>query len=558
MKIGKLNLKSTPSNIQVRKENLNIGVNNLMDHIIKIDKKKNVEYIIDKVCDHNGGKLILKGDKAVCPMHNWQLNLNTLQYNDSFQCKEKIEYKNLDENTIELIYEKKHLENPFNTNTKTGDISIRWLNHATIHIEANGVKFITDPWLFGPAFLTGWWLTEPSQSDSIDLLKNSDFIFISHNHPDHLHAETLSLISKDKEILVGNFKSRSTEKLLKAHGFKNISTLEFNDLHEIGPDFQISILKSGDFRDDSGIYFNVNGVEILLAVDCNILNSLVLPQNIDLLMTSFASGASGFPLCFNDYSHEDKVKIVSRNRRSSIASVLNYLHATKPKNYMPYAGMFSERSERDVYIKKNNQKNKASDYKQICAKLNVNYIEPDKSTIIKFKKGSIYFEKIAKKLMNNEDTEFYISSYKEQYDYDPIKVLGYLKKSNFHKNQILQIIPTNDSFEKVEGEIVYANFKNQTFKIISPVELIDEKDGYRVMKIYVRKEIISCVIENFLPWEDLSIGFQMRIERSPNEYESDFWYHFTNNYINDENFRYSAYCGSCSIINQNPIWNKIN
>ena len=63
-----------------------------------------------------------------------------------------------------------------------------------------------------------------------------------------------------------------------------------------------------------------------------------------------------------------------------------------------------------------------------------------------------------------------------------------------------------------------------------------------------------CTIYNKIPREDFSIGFQIRINRSPNTYESKFWYHFTNNYIGKKDFRSSIYCGSCTLINHNPIW----
>ena len=128
--------------------------------------------------------------------------------------------------------------------------------------------------------MTGWWLNEPSTLDSIELLKEVDYIYISHNHPDHLHPETLHLVSKDKKIIVGDFETKSTEKYLRALGFTNIISLGFNDIYDIVPNFQISILKSGDFRDDSGIYFNLNGYQVLLTVDCNFLNSNILPQKM--------------------------------------------------------------------------------------------------------------------------------------------------------------------------------------------------------------------------------------------------------------------------------------
>ena len=555
-KLGKFKINKNEIKKEISIDNLKIGFNSLKDHIVRVDENNSVLQVIDKVCDHAGGRLILKGEKAICPMHNWSLDLNTLKYNDSHVCKKESEYKIIDNNKLELFSSINHLENPYLNEKENNNLTIRWLNHATVYIESNGISFITDPWLFGPAFMTGWWLSEPSTVDSIKLLKNADFIYISHNHPDHLHPETLSLVPKNKKVIVADFTTKSTEKYLSALGFTNIISLEFNYIYEIAADFQISILKSGDFRDDSGIYFNLNGYQILLAVDCNFLNSNILPQNIDLLMTSFAGGATGFPLCFDDYNIDEKHKIMLRNKIAVQSGKINYLKATKPKYYIPYAGMFKEFAERDIFITKSNIKNSTNDYEHICSRLNVNYIEPEKDVVIHFNDGLITTKKIKVKYLEKEDTSFYIEKYKEDYVYNSTSLITYLKKSEFYDNQILQIIPTNDSFNEVIGEVVFADFNNQVFKTILQEDIIDIKDGFKVMKLFVRIEIITCIIENKLPWEDFSIGFQMRVKRSPNEYESKFWYHFTNVYINSEHFRYSAYCGSCSIINQNPIWNK--
>lgn len=557
-KIGSFKVKEKRKKKEILISDLKIGFNSSRDHIIKVDENYNVSQVIDKVCDHAGGRLILKGENAVCPMHNWSLDLNTLQYNDSHICKKQAEYRIIDNSKIELFNSENHLENPYLDKKTNSDLTIRWLNHAAVYIEANGISFITDPWLFGPAFMTGWWLNEPSTLDSTELLKEVDYIYISHNHPDHLHPETLRLVSKDKKIIVGDFETKSTEKYLRALGFTNIISLGFNDIYDIVPNFQISILKSGDFRDDSGIYFNLNGYQVLLTVDCNFLNSNILPQKIDLLMTSFAGGASGFPLCFDNYSIEEKKKVILRNKLAIRSSVINYLKATSPINYLPYAGMFKEYAKRDAFIKDNNEKNATIDYEQICNSLNVDYIEPEKNKLIQFIDGVISFREIDVKYLQKEDYSFYINKYKEEYIYDPANIISYLKNSGHHSNQIVQIIPSNDTFDEIMDEVVFADFKNQVFKIISRNDIIDKKEGFKVMKLSVRPEIITCVIENKLPWEDFSIGFQMRVERSPNEYESDFWYHFTNVYINDEHFRYSPYCGSCTVINQNPIWNKTN
>ena len=340
-------------------------------------------------------------------------------------------------------------------------------------------------------------------------------------------------------------------------GFENIIPCEFLDIIELGENFHFSILKSGDFRDDSGIYICANGHELLLTVDSNFLNSNVLPTNIDLLMTSFAGGASGFPLCYENYTEEEKLHIIKRNRNSIKSNVINYMKTATPQYYIPYAGMFAEYADRDAYIKERNYKNTFEEYETLASSLNVKAIRPESNKTIVFKDGKMEVNKIDDvEYLNKESPSFYISNFKKDYPYNAHELINYLQHSGYNKKQILQIIPTSDDFTEHTGEIIFADFHNNVFKIINESDLIDERDGYKVMQMKIRPEIIMCLVAYHLPWEDLSIGFQMRVTRHPNEYESDFWYHFTNNYVTKENFRYTSYCGSCSIINQKPIWVK--
>lgn len=538
--------------------NLDVGVNSLKNHFIKLDQKGKIEYVISKECDHAGGKLIQKGNKAVCPMHGWELNLNSLNYNDSHFSKNQIPFTQEENDMISFKSYNSYLKNNFKCGSKEIGFKFRWLNHAAVYIECNGISLITDPWFLGPAFMTGWWLYEPSPEDSFELLKKVDYVFISHNHPDHLHPETLDKMPKDKPIIVGNFKSKSTEKYLKALGYQNLIVLDFNAIYELEENFLLSVLKSGDFRDDAGIYLSLNGHEVLLSVDSNYLNSFVLPKNIDLLMTSFAGGASGFPVCFEDYTLKEKTRICERNRIAIKSSVLGYIKSTSPKYYMPYAGMFKEKADRDESIQTINLKNSVQDCKSWLERSKVAFLSPSKYIDYEMRNGEVREYGLNVSLLPEEDTAYYINEYKKDFIYKPNKIISYLENSGFKGNQIIQIIPTNDNFKHLEGEIVFADFQRGIFKKILPSELITDQENMRVMNIRVRKEVIACIVENMLPWEDFSIGFQLRVTRVPNTYESDFWYYFTNIYINENHFRYSSYCGACSKINQNPVFNKFN
>lgn len=553
-KIGKLDRNSFEvESIKISLNDLRPGVNDYNEFIIKyIDGK--VVYIIDKICDHAGGRLVLKSGKAICPMHSWILDLDSLTYEGSKNIKKSLDFELIDG----MIIIKKHkyeLVNNIKPKIKNGKVKIKWLNHATVYIECNGVSIVLDPWLFGPAFLTGWWLAEPSTAESLELLKRCDYIFISHNHPDHCHLETLSIIDKNKTIIVPDYRSKSVYNLLDKAGFNNIENAEFLSIYKIANDFNISILKSGDFRDDAGIYIEANGHEFLFSVDANFLNSYVLPRNIDLFASAFASGASGFPLCYYNYTDVQKLEIIQKTKIIIRNNLTKLCKDLQPKYFLPYAGMFKEKSVRDEYIKFNNSKNTIDDYIKIFQKLDTNLIIPNKSCEYEFRNGNLKIKSGSTQMLLEEDVKMYVNKYKETYVWDEGIIVDYFKKCDYTDKQILYIIPTDDDFNFfTEKKVFYINFLTKDIGTVSLDEIEQEVIGFRVMKIYIRSEIFMAVIINMLPWEDFLIGFQCRIYRTPNIYEDNFWYHFTNEYISKENFRYSPLCGSCSIVEQNPIW----
>ena len=362
--------------------------------------------------------------------------------------------------------------------------------------------------------------------------------------------------SPDTNFVVPNFQSGSVEKYLRSMGFNNLRSIDFLEVWQLTPGFDVSILKSGDFRDDAGFFFRANDNRILMTVDANFLNGYVLPESIDLLMTSFASGASGFPLCFDDYSADEKRQILKRSKRSKRWSVEQYITKTKAKHYMPYAGMFAESAPRDKAVLGQNVKTSPEAFEAICRRNGATFHRPDAMKELRMRRGQLEVHHVAGEFLPEPEPSGYIENLKEKYVYDPQAVVDYLRNSGFVGPQVLQLIPTDDDFEPSGESVVFADFQHGIFDTIQPDELLVERAGCRVMRMRVRPEVLMCVVAHKMPWEDMSIGFQIRVERYPNEYESDFWYHFTNVYIGGKDFRYANLCGACTVFEQNPVWLK--
>jgi CMP-N-acetylneuraminate monooxygenase len=364
--------------------------------------------------------------------------------------------------------------------------------------------------------------------------------------------DTLSVLEKDHLILVPKYISGSTEGYLLSHGFTNVHAFDFNIQVELCENFSISFLKSGDFRDDSGFYVSVNGREFLLTVDANFLNSYVLPENIDVLMTSFASGASGFPLCYENYSKDEKRRIIRRNKAVILNSVNAYMDRSKPSFYMPYAGMFEEVAERDEYIKLMNQKNDPNVMNHFCEKKGIMYLDPNSSLEYSFTETGLSCRQLEVEYFEKDDAKAVIDA--QKVNSPPLiflEVKDYFSSCGFIDKQHLYIILTDDFFTE-KGPVYFVDFNSLLVNEVQLESISDCSETNAVMIIRVREESLARVIREKLPWEDLSIGFQLRIFRNPNVYEAKFWYHFTNVYIRKEHFRYNSHCGSCNLINQNP------
>src|SRR5690242_3449850 len=74
-------VRTTP--IAISLAHLDPGVHQAEDVLFKLaDDGQTVEWVVSRTCDHRGGRLHLDDDRscAVCPLHQWTLDTETLQY----------------------------------------------------------------------------------------------------------------------------------------------------------------------------------------------------------------------------------------------------------------------------------------------------------------------------------------------------------------------------------------------------------------------------------------------------------------------------------------------
>ena len=160
---------------------------------------------------------------------------------------------------------------------------VKLLSHASILIEVDGKKIITDPWYFGTAFNDGWELSYKPDLDEIKaIITDVDIIWISHEHPDHLHFPTLKWIlefaKKDVVVYFQKNNSKKVFEALRKLGFENFYEMQHLKKIPISSDVQIMCYAHRHLDSCLGVFvrekfwlLNINDTE-LNAQDINIIS----------------------------------------------------------------------------------------------------------------------------------------------------------------------------------------------------------------------------------------------------------------------------------------------
>lgn len=179
-------------------------------------------------------------------------------------------------------------------------MEISLISHASVIIKSD-VSIWTDPWLTGKSFNDSWSLSPPPAFDE-KLYDEIDYIFISHEHPDHFHIPTLrSLPDEFKKRVTILYQKNNSEKMFdafKRFGFPNYIELPHRQTVEITPQTKVYCYQAGTMDSALAVMsggetiVNVNDCEIN-AADCQRISSDIGKINVVLNQFSIA-GYSGF------------------------------------------------------------------------------------------------------------------------------------------------------------------------------------------------------------------------------------------------------------------------
>ncbi|HVC53056.1 MAG TPA: hypothetical protein VND87_13635 [Stellaceae bacterium] len=104
----------------------------------------------------------------------------------------------------------------------TGDsLNLRTLGHATLALFRDGESplLATDPWLVGSVYWRSWWLQHYPSGDEIDWLAGAANVYITHEHPDHLHLPSIRRLGTGPRYLFPDLPEPDCLAYLQTRGY---------------------------------------------------------------------------------------------------------------------------------------------------------------------------------------------------------------------------------------------------------------------------------------------------------------------------------------------------
>ncbi len=213
--------------------------------------------------------------------------------------------------------------------------AIQLIAHASVIIETGGVSILCDPWFSGKAFNDSWSLAVPPAITEADL-DRVDYLWVSHEHPDHFHFPTLRALPESfKKRVTVLFRSDFTEKVASAFqklGFASVVELPHRTFVPLTSAVKVFCYHSGSMDaalaivGPDAVILNNNDAE-LSPRDCEKLRRDV--GSIDVILDQF--GLAGFPgiADYDDFLRNQKQRKLQRT--------LMHVDRTQARYAIPFA-----------------------------------------------------------------------------------------------------------------------------------------------------------------------------------------------------------------------------
>jgi hypothetical protein len=177
------------------------------------------------------------------------------------------------------------------TEGRTMNVGFETIGNATVICHDGGPVLATDPWIEGSAYFGSWTLSHEVPERQKEAIRNAQYLWLSHGHPDHLNGDSLALL-KDRKLLIPNHEGGRIKGDLEAQGFQ-VRVLPDRTWVQLSPRIRVMCLP--DYNQDAVLLIDVNGRLVVNLNDAGDRgNGHVIRREIKKYKTSFLLALSGY------------------------------------------------------------------------------------------------------------------------------------------------------------------------------------------------------------------------------------------------------------------------
>jgi UDP-MurNAc hydroxylase len=221
-------------------------------------------------------------------------------------------------------------------------VRVTYFGQACTLIDVAGKKILTDPWLTEGAYFGSWFHTHILAEAGISpetFPKDIDYLFLSHEHQDHVDPATLQHFSPNIPVFICKFTTPRFRRYLEGLGLHNICEVPHGREVELGDGVKITVLGTAEYTNDAALLVEGDGCRLLNETDCKLSYADLQrlgQQGVDIGFYMF-SGANWYPMMY-DYPDDVQRELVRRRRRALLKSLVQRVKVTRPRIAVPAAG----------------------------------------------------------------------------------------------------------------------------------------------------------------------------------------------------------------------------
>ena len=312
-------------------------------------------------------------------------------------------------------------------------LGVQTIGNATL-VAFDGLPILsTDPWMGGDhyAYFGSWHLPYDIPSNIRNEIINSEYIWFSHGHPDHINHDSLHLFKKNKILISQHFGSRIYNDL-KEEGFK-VSILKDREWKNLSKN--ISIMPIVTRTQDSILLVRVKNDIFINLNDAGLYSSRFIKKTISRYKRKFLLSIASFEADMINFFDENNnfIKPALTNKFSPGSYLSILANALGAKYIIPFSTFHEYQRKDSVWVNKYTSPlesfHKGTEKKHI-------YIKP--FTFINSNKDDDFNSlELVKKKLEIKSPEFFGDNWKDELNKDDeIIVKNYFNNFLSFKNKI--------------------------------------------------------------------------------------------------------------------------